>query len=127
MPPRTVAAPPPPEICTDQQPDIVFFDFDSDLPTGGASQTIDFVAGNAERCGWNSYRVVGHTDRAGSNLYNGGLSMRRAQAIADLMVGKGIECGAMTITAEGETNPRVPTADGIRSPENRRVEITVSK
>ncbi|MBD2841205.1 OmpA family protein [Erythrobacter rubeus] len=134
IPRRPVAPPPPPppplpapEVCTDQQPGIVFFGFDSAEPMEGATQTIQFLAGNAETCGWDSFRVVGHADRAGSNTYNEALSLRRAEAIADLMVGLGIDRSRMSISAEGETNPRVPTADGIRSPENRRVEITVSR
>ncbi|MDB5723485.1 MAG: autotransporter protein, partial [Novosphingobium sp.] len=32
--------------------------------------------------------------------------------------------GAITSQAFGETNPRVPTADGVRELQNRRVEIT---
>lgn len=126
-PPPTPPAPQPPrpEVCDDQQPGIVFFEFDSDVPGDGAADTIRFLADNAQRCGWNSFSVVGHTDRAGSNAYNDGLSMRRAQAVADLMESLGINRSQMRISAEGETNPRVPTADGIRSPENRRVEVTV--
>lgn len=126
-PPPPPVAPPPPPVCTDQQPGLVFFEFDSSEPGSGAADTIRFVADNAQRCGWNSFKVVGHTDRSGSNEYNDALSMRRANAVADLMVSLGIDRSKMRISAEGETNPRVPTEDGIRSPENRRVEITVSK
>ena len=71
--------------------------------------------------------VVGHTDLSGSDAYNDDLSIRRAEAVADLMVGLGINRGQMTISAEGEGNPRVPTQDGVREPQNRRVEITVSQ
>ena len=113
------------QVCQDQQPGIVFFEFDSSVPGEGAADTIRFVAQNAQRCGWNSFTVVGHTDRAGSDAYNDALSMRRAQAVADLMVSLGINRSQMSISAEGESNPRVPTADGVRSPQNRRVEITV--
>ena len=125
-PPPTRPTPPPqPQVCQDQQPGIVFFEFDSSVPGDGAADTIRFVAQNAQRCGWNSFTVVGHTDRAGSDAYNDALSMRRAQAVADLMVSLGINRSQMSISAEGESNPRVPTADGVRSPQNRRVEITV--
>lgn len=128
-PPRPLPPPPPPPapVCEDQQPGLVFFEWDSDVPSDGAADTIRFVAANAERCSWNSFTVVGHTDRSGSNAYNDDLSMRRAEAVADLMVSLGIERSQMSISAEGETNPRVPTEDGIRSPENRRVEVTVTR
>lgn len=122
-----VTPPPQQPVCADQQPGLVFFEFDSSAPGDGAADTIRFVADNAQRCGWSAFRVVGHTDRAGSNAYNDALSLRRANAVADLMASMGIDRGKMRISAEGETNPRVPTEDGIRSPENRRVEITVTR
>ncbi|WP_172970178.1 OmpA family protein [Erythrobacter sp. THAF29] len=126
-PPAPPAPPTPPrsEVCDDRQPGIVFFEFDSETPGSGAGETIRFLADNAQRCGWSSFTVVGHTDRAGSNAYNESLSMRRAMAVADLMANLGINRSQMRVRAEGESNPRVPTADGIRSPENRRVEVTV--
>nr|WP_298929932.1 OmpA family protein [uncultured Erythrobacter sp.] len=126
-PVQPAPVPPRQEVCDDQQPGIVFFEFDSDVPSDGAAETIEFVSANAERCGWNSFTVVGHTDLSGTNAYNDDLSRRRAQAVADLMVRLGIERGTMQISSEGESNPRVPTEDGVRSPENRRVEVTVVK
>lgn len=125
--PVVQAPPPPPEVCEDVQPGLIFFDFDVDVPGSDARQTIQFFTGNAEVCGWERFNVVGHTDRAGSNTYNDNLSFRRAQSVAGLMTSLGIDMSDLNISAEGELNPRVPTADGIRSPENRRVEISVSQ
>ena len=118
---------PPAEICQNPKPGIVFFDFDSEVPKDGAVETIEFVAANAEACGWDNFQIVGHTDRAGINAYNDDLSMRRAHSIATLMTSLGIERARMQISAEGEDNPRMPTEDGVRNPQNRRVEITVSR
>lgn len=120
------AAPRPP-LCDSVQPGIVFFDWDSDVPEMTAIDNVRIVAENADNCGWRSFGVTGHTDRSGSDAYNDGLSMRRAQSVANLMESLGIERSQMTIRAEGEDNPRVPTEDGIRNPQNRRVEITVSR
>lgn len=128
-PPPVVQAPPTPAPraeCTAVEPTLVFFDWDSTVARGDAEQTIRTVAETADRCGWDAFRVVGHTDLSGSNAYNDELSMRRAEAIADLMVRLGIETNQITIRAEGETNPLLPTDDGVRSPQNRRVEVTVS-
>lgn len=129
-PPPPPAPPPPPvqqSVCNDQQPGLIFFEFDSAVPSDDAAQTIGFLSQNAERCDWDSFEVMGHTDRAGSMVYNEGLSMRRAEAVADLMIGLGIDRSNIDVSAAGETNPRVPTADGIRSPENRRVSVSVTK
>ncbi len=130
--PRVVAVPPPPppppaNICDATAPDLIFFEFDSAMPGSEAGQVVDYVTTNAGPCGWSAFRVVGHTDTSGSNMYNQGLSERRAQAVAELMTSRGVPRTAITTEASGEANPRVPTADGVRELQNRRVEIVVSQ
>lgn len=124
-PPPPVVAAPPPEICNQRIPGIVFFEFDSATPPGDATQTIEFVSRNAAACRWTAFEVVGHTDRAGSNAYNMGLSQRRAAAVASLMASMGVPQSAIATASRGEEEPRVPTEDGVRNPQNRRVEIGV--
>lgn len=67
--------------------------------------------------------VAGHADRSGPAGYNLVLSQRRAEAVADALSALGMPGEAMTLEAFGENSPRVPTADGVREPQNRRVEI----
>jgi len=129
--PAPVRAPLPPqaavpnEICQQRLPGIVFFEFDSaDLPAD-ARQTVEFVARNAGPCGWSGLDVVGHADRAGSDGYNVALSQRRAEAVSALMESMGVPGSAISTSARGESVPRVPTEDGVRNPQNRRVEISV--
>jgi outer membrane protein OmpA-like peptidoglycan-associated protein len=117
--------PPPPRVTCTNNPGLVFFDFDSDAIPADARQTIQFAAQNAAPCGWRNFNVVGHADRSGSDEYNVALSRRRADAVAQLMTSMGIAQGQITTDAKGESSPRVPTADGVREPQNRRVEITV--
>ena len=51
--------------------------------------------------------------------------MNRVNAsVRGYLTQRGIADGAITSQAFGETNPRVPTADGVRELQNRRVEIT---
>lgn len=69
--------------------------------------------------------VVGHADRAGDLETNLELSMRRAKAVADLLVGMGIDASLLEVDSHGENNPVVATADDVAEPRNRRVEITV--
>jgi outer membrane protein OmpA-like peptidoglycan-associated protein len=117
--------PPPPRVTCNNNPGLVFFDWDSDAVPADARQTIQFVSQNAAPCGWRNFTVVGHADKSGSDDYNLGLSRRRADAVAQLMTSMGIGQGQITTDAKGESQPRVPTADGVREPQNRRVEITV--
>ena len=125
--PPVVQAPPPPpvaqQVCEDI-PGIVFFDFDSATVPSSAMSTLDTVVSNAAACNWTGLTVAGHTDRSGSTAYNQGLSERRAEAVAAILAGRGIARTSMDIVAEGESNPRVPTDDGVREAQNRRVEIT---
>jgi outer membrane protein OmpA-like peptidoglycan-associated protein len=51
------------------------------------------------------------------------LSQRRADAVKAELVKLGIPASEITTVAKGESDPLVPTADGVREPRNRRVEI----
>ncbi|HZT88328.1 MAG TPA: OmpA family protein, partial [Stellaceae bacterium] len=67
--------------------------------------------------------VTGYTDRSGSAGYNQRLSERRANNVAKALAGLGVPHTQMAIGGRGENDNRVPTADGVREPQNRRVEI----
>jgi len=43
--------------------------------------------------------------------------------VRDELVRNGVAAGGIGTTARGESQPLVPTADGVREPQNRRVEI----
>jgi OOP family OmpA-OmpF porin len=70
-------------------------------------------------------RVVGHTDSAGTDEYNMGLSMRRAEAVRAYMVGDGVAPSIIQVSGEGETNPVASNATGEGRAQNRRVDIHV--
>jgi outer membrane protein OmpA-like peptidoglycan-associated protein len=69
--------------------------------------------------------VIGFTDTVGNLPYNQALSLRRAAAVRDTLVGDGIDSRAISIAGRGKHDLLVPTADQIPEPRNRRVEITV--
>jgi len=69
--------------------------------------------------------VDGYTERSGTVAYNQALGPRRAQAVAAELVRDGVPAGAIAVTSFGESRPLVPTADGVREPQNRRVEIVL--
>ncbi len=68
-------------------------------------------------------RVTGHSDRPGSAAVNRRFALGRAQVVADALVARGVPRSSLTIDSEGEDNPFVPTADGVREIQNRRVDI----
>lgn len=67
--------------------------------------------------------VIGHTDRVGAPEANDALSVKRAGAIRDLLVGIGIPHASIEVVGRGEREPLVTTADGRAEERNRRVEI----
>jgi outer membrane protein OmpA-like peptidoglycan-associated protein len=79
----------------------------------------------AERRPAGEIAVVGHTDREAPVEYNARLALRRAQAVRDQLVALGARPEAIEVRSLGEKDPLVPTADGVREPRNRRVEISV--
>jgi outer membrane protein OmpA-like peptidoglycan-associated protein len=126
QPSRAAEAPPPQPAPTTRQSYVVFFDFDRADITPPAMQTIQQAAAAAKAGNKTSLTVTGHADRSGGDAYNMALSMRRANAVKDALVRQGIPASSMQVVARGETEPLVPTADGVREPQNRRVEILIN-
>ena len=71
--------------------------------------------------------VAGFTDTSGKDVYNLGLSKSRANTVFNALKKSGLEKQTINTKAYGETNLAVQTADGVREPRNRRVEITIGK
>ena len=69
--------------------------------------------------------VTGHTDTVGSAAYNQALSERRAASVKAALVADGVAAGEITTIGAGKTALLVPTADGVREPQNRRAQIVL--
>jgi outer membrane protein OmpA-like peptidoglycan-associated protein len=124
--------PPPPPVVVAPAPApapartyLVFFDWDRADLTARAREIITEAAQNAGRVQTTRIEVAGHADRSGSPAYNQRLSQRRADAVAAELVARGISRNEISVSAYGESRPLVPTADGVREPQNRRVEIVL--
>lgn len=68
-------------------------------------------------------KVTGHTDSDGSDAYNDGLSQRRAQAIIDYFVAKGLSPDRLEFDFEGEKKPVDTNATSEGRQRNRRVDF----
>ncbi len=123
--PAPVVAPTPAAAPAVARTYLVFFDFDRADLTDRARQIIGEAATNSRGAGTTRIEVSGHADRSGTPQYNQRLSERRAAAVAAELERRGVARSAMTIQAFGESRPLVPTADGVREPQNRRVEIVL--
>ncbi|TIT07543.1 MAG: OmpA family protein, partial [Mesorhizobium sp.] len=103
-----------------------------------ASRTILFSLGSAvldarakvivdsvveSRTGSTTIKAVGHADALGSAEFNQRLSMARAEAVAAALIARGVPPQEISIAACGESDPAVPTPDGVAERRNRRVVV----
>jgi iron complex outermembrane receptor protein len=102
---------------------LVFFDFNKSDLTGQATQIVDQAASNAGPAHVTRLTVTGHTDTVGSDAYNMRLSRRRAESVAARLEKDGVPSSEIEIVAKGKRDLLVPTADGVKEPQNRRVQI----
>jgi iron complex outermembrane receptor protein len=123
--PAASYAPPPVVAPTPSTPRsyMVFFDFNKSDLTAQAVQIVDTAAKNAAPAKVTQIEVTGHTDTVGSDAYNMRLSRRRAESVAAEMEKQGIPSSEIEIVAKGKNDLLVPTADGVKEPQNRRVQI----
>jgi OmpA-OmpF porin, OOP family len=104
---------------------LVFFDFNESTLTPEASRIIQQAAATARQGNVTRITATGHTDTSGSPQYNQRLSERRADAVRADLVRQGIPASQIVTIGRGESELRVRTADGVREPQNRRVEIVL--
>jgi len=123
--PAAVVAPIPAAVRETARTYLVFFDWDRADLTERARAIINEAAQATTRVAVTRIEVAGHTDKSGTARYNQGLSQRRANNVAAELVRLGVPRSAITTQAFGESRPLVQTADGVREPQNRRVEIVL--
>lgn len=102
---------------------LVFFDFDKSAIRSDAAGILNRVAAAVKALKVRMVDLIGHTDRAGTVPYNQRLSERRAESVRHYLSRHGVPNREMHTSGRGELDPRVPTPDGVREQENRRVEI----
>ena len=104
---------------------MVFFDWDSTRLSDASLNVLEQA-----RDAWKTKQgarvtATGHTDTTGTEAYNMALSLRRANAVKDALVKLGVPAAAITTVGRGEQGLLVQTGDGVREPQNRRVEVVL--
>ena len=105
---------------------IVLFDFDRSNINAAGQEVINRVLADAAAKGIPvSISATGHADRSGPEDYNMALSLRRADSVREALIAGGVDPNAITVAGRGESEPAVPTPDGVKEQANRRVEIVL--
>ena len=126
-PPAPVATPAPPPAPAPElaRSYLVFFDWNSTAITPEAATIINEAASAAKQLAVTRIDLTGHADRSGTDAYNQALSEKRGAAVKNALVQLGVPAAQIAVVGKGESSPLVPTADGVREPQNRRVEIVL--
>jgi len=104
---------------------VLYFEQDSTDLTAASRELIPAIVAAVRERAPAEAAVVGHTDTLGDKQHNYELALRRAEAVAGLLTGAGIDPTHVETASHGEENLLVPTADEVAEPRNRRVEVTV--
>jgi OOP family OmpA-OmpF porin len=104
---------------------VLYFPLGSDTLGDSALAALAELVRYVQSSGNVTVNINGHADRVGSEDYNMSLSERRARFIKQKLEKTGIAATMMQHFAFGETDPAIPTADGVNEPRNRRVEIYI--
>jgi OmpA-OmpF porin, OOP family len=102
----------------------VFFEFDRSRLTREAQQIVAQIANQMQSHNL-SATLIGKADLTGSDSYDLALGRRRADAVAQELARLGVARNRIAIDSAGKRQPPVKTADGVREPRNRVVEVTL--
>jgi len=104
----------------------VLFDTNTATLKAGAGERIDRLAAFLGENTGTRVIIEGHTDSRGSDAYNEELSRRRAQAVADALLTRGVASNRFEIIGRGEAVPVASNDSQSGRQQNRRVEIVFS-
>ena len=124
--------PPPPPPTTMEEPrtlilEHVNFDFDKSTLRPDAIGILDKAAIALKEWGDIKVEIAGHTDWVGTDEYNQALSERRANAVRDYLISKGIDADRLTAKGYGESQPIADNGTAEGRATNRRVEMVPQK
>lgn len=101
----------------------IHFDFDKAVLKPAADPILNEVARKMQAEPSLRARIEGHTDNIGSDAYNMQLGQRRANAVRDALVARGIASHRLQAVSRGEREPIADNRTREGRAENRRVEI----
>ncbi len=108
-----------------RMPQDILFSVDSSVLQNTLRRDLGALAGNLQRYPGSTVVVAGHTDNTGSASYNQGLSARRANAVAAVLIANGVSNTRIRTVGRGEDQPISSNLTSAGRAQNRRVEIVI--
>ena len=105
----------------------LFFDSGKFALKAGARNTLSKIADQLRGNDTLRIAIEGHTDSVGADAMNQTLSEKRAGAVRDYLVSRGISTARMTVTGLGETAPIATNDTPAGRQQNRRVELVIAR
>jgi OOP family OmpA-OmpF porin len=99
------------------------FDFDKSVVRPDGKKSIDEALAKLAGVDVEMVIATGHTDNIGTDAYNQKLSERRAAAVKEYLVSKGIPASKITTIGKGESQPVATNKTKEGRQKNRRVDI----
>jgi len=89
------------------------------------ASTLSSVASVINQYNKTTLSITGHTDSDGTNSYNQGLSIQRANSVASYLVNSGVAANRLVTAGKGESQPVASNNTAAGKAQNRRVELYI--
>ena len=103
------------------------FETNSSQLTSSSAATLDGAAATLNKFTDIAAEVAGHTDATGADSYNMSLSGKRAKAVKDYLISKGVSASRLSSKGYGETQPIADNSSKSGRAINRRVDLNILK
>ncbi len=101
--------------------------FDNAKLTAAGETVVDAAVMSARKIRTADFAVTGHAGRVGPDEYNMELSLRRANAVREALVARGINPARISVAGQVEFDLTVATSEDVSEPTDRRVDMLVLK
>jgi len=99
----------------------------SSEPGSGSMDVLNRVAGLLQENAGAKIEIAGHADSRGTLKFNQQLSLRRANAVKDRLINRGVNADRLFIKGYGETKPVADNSTPAGMEKNRRVEFIIAR
>lgn len=106
-------------------PGALLFETGSDVVSADAKLRLQRLVSDLRALDITRLRLFGHTDNVGTAEFNAALSLRRAEAVAAVMIDAGFPAAGMELRGFGFERPLVDNATADGRARNRRVAVIV--